>query len=286
MTTHTDFATDWMRLVAIAAALVALIWIAALAAGLFRMRRQIAWRAALRRNGWLPPALSAAAIVILTIMTANTRLPPSVKPMLATDAVVEAVIPLAIAVQAALALSPDDEPALEVIAAAPRAVSWVALERYVVAFASQSLVAVAGAGFGLLVAPDAVTVSVLWRWLPAAILLSGVSLFVTQRSRQSAMGIVIVILIWFVTLVGRDAIVPTAMGGVPFPAPFDRLQPALWILHPYFGLNHSTPADYELNRIVVCGVGCGLAALAMWHLRDVERLLLGVRALKTSERHT
>ncbi len=44
-------------------------------------------------------------------------------------------------------------------------------------------------------------------------------------------------------------------------------------------------AEYSppLDRIVLSGVGCLLIALAIWQLRDTERLLLGVRAVKTRE---
>ena len=281
MMTHSDLASDWARLAALAAAVLGLGCAAGLGIGLIRMRRQIAWRAALRRNGWRPPALSAATIVILIAVTQYTRLPPSVRPMLTTDTVVEAVIPLAIAVQAALALSPHDEPSLELILAAPRPTHWVVLERTLVACALQAGVAAAGTGLILIVTGGPAEWPAVVAWLPATLFLSGVSLFITLRSRQPAMGIIIATLVWFVTLVGRDVIVPAAMGGVPFPEPLDRLQPALWIVHPYLRPGLSTPADYWLNRVLLSGAGCGLFALALWQLRDAERLLLGLRPVRS-----
>ncbi len=273
------------RVLAIGFGVVALGCAAAFAAGLARLqrRKQIAWRAGLGRVGWLPAALSSLAVVVLIFWLPYAPDPVSGEPLLDAASVVEAVIPLAIAIQAALLFSPNDEPALEVLLATPRPFHWVLLERYVIVFALQAAVAAAGVALSSAVTGDVEVFSALARWLPAAIFMSGLSMFITMRSREVAMGIVVTILVCVITLVGRDAFLPIDLGGQPFAVPFDLIQPVTWIIHTYLRPDHATLADYAINRIVLIGAGCLLIGLAVYRLRDTEQMLLGARAVRPNK---
>jgi hypothetical protein len=283
MVSTASVASDWARVFAFGAGTVALACSAALTVGMVKLqhRRQIAWWASLRHAGWLPVVLSSAGVIGLIVFrpmfdgAATSRAPfdPSI--------VVDAVIPLAIAVQAALLFAPDDEPALEVLLAAPRPIYWLLLERYVAVFLLQSAVALGGIAVGIAVSGDTQVLLAIARWAPAAIFMSGLSMIVTVRSREPAMAIVITLLVSFVTIAGRDALLPAELGGSFFLPPFDALQPWLWLVHPHLNPQRVVAADYALNRLVITGIGCALIALAAHHLRDTERILLGVRSEKS-----
>jgi pimeloyl-ACP methyl ester carboxylesterase len=256
--------------------------IATLAGSMMRLqrRKQIAWRISLRRGGWLPLVLSGAGIVGLIVFGPMGDGALKDRAPFDLTIVVEAVIPLAIAIQAALLFSPGDEPALEVMLAAPRPIQWVVLERYLAAFALQTSVGIAGTALVMTITHDSNVGLAILRWLPAAIFMSGLTLFVTLRSRQPAMGVIVAILLWFVMLVGRETFLPVEMGGEPFRAPLDLIQPMLWLVHVHLDPDQTSAIGYAINRIVVTGVGCLLIALAVNRLRDTEQVLLGARAMR------
>lgn len=272
-------ATDWARVVAAGLGISGAACLAALCAGLIHLQRHqwLAWRASLRQVGWLPAALSGAAVVALILVLKFAPLSAPGHPPADVATSVESIVPLAISIQVALLFSPADEPALEVLLAAPRPVYWIMLERYLLAFALQAVVAVLGTAltFALIGRGEPMLATV--RWLPTAIGMSGLTAFVTIRSRRANVGMIIAILLWFVALVGRDLIVPAEVGGRPFPPPLDAIQPALWMIHPYLDPGQLSGLDYAINRIALTGIGCVLTALAVIGLRDSERLLLGKR---------
>jgi hypothetical protein len=115
------------------------------------------------------------------------------------------------------------------------------------------------------------------RWLPAAIFMGGLSIFITLRSRAAAMGMVVIILLWFVTLFGREIVLPVEMGGQPFLPMLRPLQPVLWLAHPYLDPAGVTATEYAVNRATLIGLGCALIALSLRRLRDTEWILSGVQ---------
>ncbi len=250
-----------------------LLWFAGNAA--LAVRRYpvgIAWLFSLRAVGWVGLVVSAAFIVLLLISPAPEATRSAV-PWGDPARVVAFVVPLALAVQAALVFAPDDEPALEVLLACPRPVAWILIERLAALFVAQTGIALAGMALTIQLAGSADILALLMRWLPPALLLGGVAVYTTQRTRVSAFGIVVAGLIWFGALFFGSALLP----GVPTMRPFNHLQPLLWVVHPYLEAGILPTGDYWLNRFCVMALGINLIALAALLLRDEERLLLSLR---------
>lgn len=242
-----------------------------------RRPRQIAWRVSLRLVGWIGLVASAAGVLVLV---SGDNTPPTGMPVAGPLRAVEAVIPLVLAVQAALIFSPDDEPALEVMLACPRPISWLLLERLMVLFLAQAGVALAGVVMSRVLQPELDVPLALARWLPPAFFLAGVGVYVTLRSRVAAFGAAVAGVVWFVfALFGRGL-----MPGVPTFWPLTLLQPFIWAFNPYLQPEDVLTADYNLNRVIVLSFGVLLLMAAVRYLRDEERVLGGARPAKTGEK--
>lgn len=235
-----------------------------------RRPRQIAWWVSLRLVGWAGLVASAAGVLVLV---SGDNTPPTGLPVAGPLRAVEAIIPLVLAVQAALIFSPDDEPALEVMLACPRPISWLLLERLLVLFAAQAGVALAGVVISRALQPELDVPLALARWLPPAIFLAGVGVYVTLRSRVAAFGATVAGMVWFVfALFGRGL-----MPGVPTFWPLTLLQPFIWAFNPYLQPEDVPTADYNLNRVIVLSIGVLLLVAAVRWLRDEERVMGGAR---------
>lgn len=230
----------------------------------------LAWRASLRHMGWLP-VVATLGVMLLLILPENGGVKNT--PWSDRVRIVETVIPLAMAIQAALLFSPDDEPALEVFLACPRRISWVLLERLAMVLLAQTGIAFAGVALSLALVGDQDIFVALLRWLPPAIFLSGIGVYVTLRSRVATFGVVVAGLIWFAFGFFGSALLP----GQPTFFPLNKIQPFLWVLNAYLQPGDLSISDYWLSRLFVTAFGIVLLMLAVYQLRNEEQVLLGAR---------
>ncbi len=257
--------------VALFSGVIALACAASMFTGLatLQRRRQIGWWINLRHHNWFPVMGSMAAITLFIGIHLSRHTPEQ------AVSIVEIVIPVALAVQAGMCFSLRDDPPLEVLLAAPRPFFWIPLERLVMAFVAQGLVALVGMGACLIVAGSTDLGLALVRWIPPALFLSGLAIFITVRSGEVVLGVVFTALTWAVAVfIGRTLLPAFAPSYAP---PLNLIQPYIWILHTYLQPEYLTTTDYALNRIALAGIGCVLIALAVHRLRDTERLLLDAR---------
>jgi hypothetical protein len=188
---------------------------------------------------------------------------------------IETIVPLALAVQAALLFAPDDEGPLELLLASPQPVPWLLLDRLFVVAAGQAMIAITGSLAVVAIGGGDLGLALL-RWIPPAALLTGLALNATLRSRKSIFGVLSVAVIWFALSLFGDAFLP---GRYVF-WPLDFFQPILWPLHIFLQPDDLLERDYLINRLFVLVLGLHLIALALAYARDGERLLLGKSALK------
>ena len=221
----------------------------------------VAWRTSARLIGWLPVAGCAIAVALgLTFFTLAGRRVSSFS--LPAVRVVEAVVPLAVGMQAAFLFSPESEPPLELLLACPRPLAWVLWERLAVMAALQGSIALAGNLAGLALPQAEELHLAVARWLVPCTWFGGVALFTTQLTRQGVFGALLVTLLWGGTLFGGDALLTR--------------WPFLWPLHAYLQREGVASTTYVLNRVLLFLAGLILVVLATHLLRDEERVL-GVR---------
>jgi len=218
-----------------------------------RQSWQGAWRKTLRDLGIFPFLIGAIMIALLFI---RSLLPP-----VPLNRVVEMCVPLAFGVQAALLLSPDDEPLLEITLASPRPLAWVLAERVVTMAAVLGGIALIGTAITVIRSPEYGSVpDLIVRWLPAALVLCSIGLSFTLAVHSSALSIVMVFILWLLMFFAATAIT--------------QMWPILWpvVMYP------APDSDgFTLNRIVVMLIGLALIVRAALLLRDEERLLLNLR---------
>lgn len=248
----------------------AALWSIAMMTNALRLNpRGVAWRASLRSMGWIALAASLGAVVLFTyVQQSDSGMPWSDKAR-----IIEIIIPLVMGAQAALLFSPDDEPALEIMLACPRKISWVLIERLAVVVLAQSGIGLIGMALMGTILPDEAFGAMLLRWIPPALFFSGAGVYVTLRSRSSAFSMVVVGLTWFAFLFWGQSFLP----GQAIMWPLNYVQPFMWIGHPYLQPNDLSSVDYAINRLFVTSAGIALITLAAYSLRDEEYLLLGVK---------
>ncbi len=236
-----------------------------------RRPRQTAWRMSLRLIGWMGVLASAGGIILLGLQDGTGGL------VIAGSArAVELVVPLVLAIQAALIFSPADEPGLEVLLACPRPAAWLLLERVALLGLLHGGAAVAGILFCRLVDPVLDVPVAMGRWLPPALLLSGTGVYVTLRSRVAAFGAAIAGMVWFVFVLFGPAFLP----GAPTFWPLTLVQPFAWMVNPYLQPGEVPIGDYHLNRLIVITLGVVAFMAAARQVGDEERLLLNGRKTK------
>lgn len=262
---------DDTRPIAIIAAL-ALAGLAAwgLASLTRRLRQHIglAWRASLRFAGWIPPVL-ALIVTVLFLIPESTGTSGFVWDD--RTRIVESFIPLIAAIHAALVFSPDDEPALEVMLASPRAIHWVLLERLGIVLLGQVFVALVTTALSLALVKDQDVLVALVRWFPSMVFFAGLASYITLRSRVAAFGVTVSGLIWFIFNFFGESLLP----GSPAFWPLSALLPFLWPFNPYLQPAQLSAGDYWLNRLCVLLAGIAFIMLAVYQLRSEESVLLG-----------
>jgi hypothetical protein len=213
----------------------------------------------LKLTGWWPAVVSALFISVFYIFTLlSSRQLTAADPIYQTR-LVETIVPLAFAVQAAFLLGPDNEPALELLVSYPKTITRSFSERLLLAGIMHIGVA--------LVATLVITATwhvedillQLMRWLAAGIALGGVAIFTTQLTRQSTFGTLMAILLWVASLYGGDELM--------------KIWSWFWPFHVYLQPDKFSLSLYWLNRLSLTTIGAGLTLLALTFLKDEDRLL-------------
>lgn len=184
----------------------------------------------------------------------------------------ETLLPLAAAVQAAFALSPADEPALETFLACPRPLGRVLLERLAMAGGGFVVLGMAAGLLGLwLHSPagpiagwpgGAAVLLQLTRWAPPTLLFAGLATAITASTRQGINGTALTTVVWLGLALSGEAMATR--------------WPQTWPINPYLQPPGADLGVYILNRAVVALLGVALALAAAWRLSDPEHVL-GVR---------
>jgi hypothetical protein len=171
----------------------------------------------------------------------------------------EVLIPLAFGAQAALLFAPDDEPALELLLAAPRPLAWVIYERLIALALIQGGVALIGSLL-VLSLPDAeAPVTILIRWFAPTVCVTGVCIWATLATRKISHGILVAVMLVGAMAVGHEILVP-------------RYPEMRWIMF-YVQPWDITPDEYAINRAILIIVGVIAFALAIRMTRDTENML-------------
>lgn len=219
--------------------------------GLSNWRSGWAWSHSLRLLGW-PSLAASSGLIGLAAYAGQTQ----VLPLQPSEAVAW-VLPILVAGQAAFAFSPEDEPALEILLAAPRPPAWTLLERLAILFMAQGSIGLAASLLLVYLTGQPLSL-IVNRWLPLLLGLSGLAIAITIITRRAILGILLVTLVWLsLALFGDFAL---------------QRWPLAWPLHLYLAPDH---ADYLLNRLFISLLGLSLMGLAAWRLKETEFLLLG-----------
>jgi hypothetical protein len=226
-----------------------------------------AWRMGQRSVGWVGIVGSIAGVVLLLLSKGDGQNFPIATPARA----VESIIPLLIGLQAALLLSPDDEPAFEVQLACPRPAWWLLTERLISLFGAHFMIALAGTAVSLSIAADTDVGVALARWVSPAVFFAGLAVFTTLHTRQAAFSVAMISVIWFIFAFLGLVMLP----GTPTFWPFSLVQPHLWLFHIYLQPTDLSHSHFWVNRIAVALLGGALLGLAFHALRGEERLLTG-----------
>ncbi len=173
--------------------------------------------------------------------------------------VIEIVMPFLFGLQAALVFAPDDEPALEVMLACPRPAAYIVVERLLFLAALQGGIALAATVFATRLPQAEMFLPALIRWLVPALFISSATIYLSMVARRAAFGLLLSVVVCFVALVGGDYIV--------------QLYPWMRYFHLYLEPGHATPADFTLNRVILCALAVLIFARTLWLSRDAERLL-------------
>ncbi|MCB9436232.1 MAG: alpha/beta fold hydrolase [Anaerolineales bacterium] len=256
----------WAWFSGVALGLVALALIGSMGIAAYTRPRQPAWAVSWRLLGWVAP-LASVGLLVLTLFTSDFDVAD-------TRRLVEIIVPLAVAFQAAFALTPDSDRALEILMACPRRPFWILLERLLVIVAIQSIIAMGGALLTVWITQDAQWVLALVRWIPPMLMLGGLAVYISIRSRVPVFAMVAVLLVWFGMVAVGDLLLPPNVA----PYPLNYFQPWLWPYQPYLKPESLSMDDYWLNRLVVAVVGIVLVGLSLREVENEERMLTGDKA--------
>ncbi|MGF1505984.1 MAG: hypothetical protein ACFB51_12765 [Anaerolineae bacterium] len=231
------------------------------------MLGHFAWAQALQRTHWLPAVGSLALIITLIAIWASN----GDHGLLHTA--VEIVIPLVIALQAAMLFVPQTEPAIEIQAASQRPIHWVPLERLFLVFGLQTVSAILGVGLIAVLAPEETIALALTRWLPAALFLSSIAFVLTIHTGEVALGTVFVALFWGIMLAFGDLLLPPPALQPAQPFPVNIASAFVWMIHVYLQPDDLGSTLYLINRAILLGTGCMLYAAAFQRIGHIEKLL-------------
>jgi hypothetical protein len=208
--------------------------------------------------GWLPIAGGGLAVAILLALNAPIW-PATNNALLPVTRIAEVTVPLAVGLQAAFLLSPEDEEPLELLLSYPRPLSRTLLERLLVMAVLQSGVAMGSALLGRALGATERFVLASARWIAPAGFIGGAALYATIATRKGALGALTGTILWGGMLVGGRALLVR--------------WPWLWPLHVYLQPSDVPLTRYAVNRIVLTLTGSTLVWLATRLTRDEEHML-------------
>jgi pimeloyl-ACP methyl ester carboxylesterase len=237
-----------------------------------RHPRQFAWIASLRLMGWLSIGVSVGGFALMLAVGQMSRA--------TTLRLVELIVPLAMALQASFVFSPAENPPLEVLLSCPRRPFWILVERFAVLFAVQTGLALVGTVITLAITGGDDLILAVLRWIPPALMLTGIATFVVIRSRVAVFAAGLTLLIWFFLIMLGDALLPGHLSIYPL----NYIQPWWWPFHPYLKPGSMSAGDYLTNRIVVASVGIVFLAWAARHWENSEMMIVGSPARKETKR--
>lgn len=216
------------------------------------------WRFALkfsfRATGWLLVVVAGVLLVArLLIAVANMELAEY------AFGSFEVVIPLIAGLHAALLFAPDDEPALEVLLAAPRPAAYLIYERLAALVGLQGGLALLLSVVTVLMTPGTSLISLIVVWLPPTVAIVGLCLLATLYARRMTFGVLAAIALCVAMAFGREVILP--------------MFPNLWLVIFYLDPRTVTNEQYLFNRLFLAAVGLAALALVIYRMRDTEKLL-------------
>lgn len=215
---------------------------------------QFAWKFSFRSTGWL--------LAFISVVMLLTRMMLALARWDAAEAVFsgfEVIIPLIAGLHASLLFAPDDEPALELLLAAPRPTVYLIYERLAALVILQGGLALALTALAALTTPGANVLDMIVVWLPPAVCMIGLCLLATLNARKMSFGMLMAIGISVAMAVGRETILP--------------MFPDLWFMMFYLDPRTMTVEQYAFNRLLLIAVGVAAFALVLYRMRDEEKLL-------------
>ena len=217
----------------------------------------LAWRFSLRTTG-VPLALIAAALLFARLFISLSDMTL----VAASFNSFEVIVPFIAGLNAALLFAPDDEPALEVLIAAPRPPVYLIYERLAVLIGLQGGLAVVLSVLTAILMPGVGLFVIIVHWLPPTVAMIGLCLLATLYARRAAFGVLTAIALCVAMAFGNKAILP--------------LFPSLWFMIFYVQPRDVTLSQYLINRLFLLAVGAFALALVLIRMRD-EEALLGVQ---------
>ena len=215
---------------------------------------KLAWKFSFKATGWLLALIAGVLLFArLLIALANMELAES------TFASFEVVIPLIAGLHAALLFAPDDEPALELLLAAPRPTVYLIYERLAALVLLQGGLALALSLLAVLLNSGANLFEIILRWLPPTVCIIGLCMAVTLYARRMTFGVLTAIALCVGMAIGAEVILP--------------LFPDLWFMVFYVDPRILTTEQYFINRMFLFAAGAVGLALVFAAMRDEEKLL-------------
>lgn len=212
----------------------------------------------LKMTGWQPSAASCIAIMIAISIT--PPLPHAQEMLFPSQRVVDTIVPLLFALQAAFLLSPESDPPLELILSSGYSMRKLLWLRVIILLALQGAAALCGnAAVNLLLGQrESLLISFL-RWFPACIFAGGAAVYTTLLTRQGVFGALLALLLWAGMRFGMDALLTRF--------------PDFWPIHIYLQPQSSPFPIYMANRIFLAISGVSFIALAAELASKEERML-------------
>jgi len=213
----------------------------------------------LRLIGWWPALVSALLLGAFFIMELLIQNPGSMQDLTYPRRVIETIVPLAFALQVAFLLSPDNEPAMELLLSYPYPLHKLFWDRALLIGILHTTIALTASVLFVVTLHTEYILLALVRWLPAGIALGGVAVFTSQLTRQGTFGMLMATLYWAASLYGGDGLL--------------KVWKWFWPFHIYLQPEKSGIMVYLLNRFSLVAIGIALTLLGLTLLKNEDRLL-------------